>query len=393
MTDRPSPTDDMGSAPPPVDGGSPPRLTLVISSLRAGGAERTMALLANHWAGVGRDVTLLTFSAPDEAPFFPVDARVRLVPLALDRPSPNLLVGLVANLRRARTLRRAIATSRPGVVISFMDRTNALVLVATVGLPVPIVVSERSDPSRERVERHWAVLRDLTYRRAARVVALSEASLSYFSAAIRRRGRVIPNPVVPPADRGAPETGDLGPPPTIVAMGRLSREKGFDLLLEAFARLEPARRGWTLEIWGEGPARADLEGLRASLGLADTVRLPGLTTRPGPALARSALFVLSSRHEGFPAVLGEAMALGLPVVAFDCPSGPRELIRHEVDGLLVPADDVVALAAAMKRVLTDDALRARLADRAPEVLDRYSLERVMGLWDGLIGETIAERAA
>lgn len=353
-----------------------------------------MAVLADHWASTGRAVTLLTFTPPDEAPFFPVDPRVTLVRLDLDRPSRTVIDGVLANVWRARALRRAIRASRPDIVLSFMDRTNVLTLVATVGLGVPVIVEEHNDPAEERMNPLWAFLRDLTYRRASSVVALSRTALSYFDGPVRRRGRVIPNPVVAPRGGDSSSGSDAdGAGATIVAMGRLVPQKGFDLLLDALARLDPAARGWTVDIWGEGPMRGELEAARARLGLADVVRLPGVTPTPGAAMAAARLFVLSSRYEGFPTVLGEAMGAGRPVVAFDCPSGPREMVRDGIDGLLVPDGDVAALAAAIERVLTDDALRAALAGHAPEILERFGIERVAAQWDELFDACLAARTA
>jgi glycosyltransferase involved in cell wall biosynthesis len=383
----------MPTADPPADpaGSRAQRLTLVIPSLRSGGAERVMAVLADHWAASGRTVTLLTFTPPDEAPFFPVDLRVQHVRLDLDRPSRSIIDGIGANLRRARTLRRAVRASRPDVVLSFMDRTNVLTLVATIGLAVPVIVQEHNDPAEEPMSRPWAFLRRVTYRRAASVVALSATALSYFDGPIRRRGRVIPNPVVRPRGAGV-VAADSHPGPTIVAMGRLVPQKGFDLLLEAVARLDPVGRGWTIDIWGEGSMRPELEAARERLGLTEVVRLPGVTPTPGAAMVAARLFVLSSRYEGFPTVLGEAMAAGLAVVAFDCPSGPREMVRDGVDGLLVPDGDLDALAAALERVLTDEPLRASLAVRAPEILERFGIDRIAERWDDLFSAVLPRAA-
>jgi glycosyltransferase involved in cell wall biosynthesis len=169
-------------------------------------------------------------------------------------------------------------------------------------------------------------------------------------------------------------------------MGRLVPQKGFDRLLEAFASIARERPGWSLTIHGEGPQRLPLTERTESLGLAGQVRFPGVTDDPAAALADADLFVLSSRWEGFPTVLGEAMALGRPVVAFDCPSGPADLIRDGLDGVLVPRDDIAALASAMASLIDDPTRRAALAARAPEVLERFGLTAILARWDELFAE-------
>jgi glycosyltransferase involved in cell wall biosynthesis len=220
---------------------------------------------------------------------------------------------------------------------------------------------------------------------------------------------VIPNPVLRPEDPRDEQTDGIGKQTgdfrqqsdgdrktghrTIISMGRLAYEKGFDLLIYAFASVAARHPAWGLRIFGEGPLRSELETLALRLGLSERVSFPGFTSRPAEAMRQSDLFVLPSRSEGFGNVLTEAMACGLPVVGFDCPSGPRHIIRDGVDGVLVPPRDVPALAAALERLMGDDAARARLAANAPDVLERFGLEKVMAMWEQLVtSEAFAPKA-
>jgi glycosyltransferase involved in cell wall biosynthesis len=144
-------------------------------------------------------------------------------------------------------------------------------------------------------------------------------------------------------------------------------------------------------IWGEGDQRAPLEAMRDRLGLTDRVALPGLTERPGQWVDDAALFVLSSRFESFGNVVTEAMAAGLPVIVTDCPWGPGEIVRHGVDGWLVPPEDVAALAEGLDLLMADDELRARLAEAARRNVRRFDRETVMKMWDDLLGSLRPDR--
>lgn len=359
-------------------------ITLVIPSLTSGGAERVMATMANYWANHGKRITLLTMDDGAEPPFYALHDAVCHRQLRLAKPSSGAIAAIKNNIVRIRALRRAIVDSRPEAVISFLDTTNVATLIATRGLGIPVIVEEHTDPAQKSLGGGWKRLRRALYPRADHVVVLSNNALAYFPLAIRKRASVIPNPIAiePPSGKIARGAGR-----TLIAMGRFGPEKGFDLLLDAFARIADRHPCWNLVIWGDGNLRIELENQRDRLGLAGRVSMPGRTQAPHDELRRADLFVMSSRREGFPMALGEAMACGLPAVSTDCPSGPRQIIRPGVDGLLVPPEDANALAAALDQVMGDDALRARLAAHAPEVLDRFGLEPVMARWDELLEQT------
>jgi glycosyltransferase involved in cell wall biosynthesis len=331
---------------------------------------------------------VVTLAKSADEQFFDVDPRVHVKHLDLYRPSRGLREGIRANLRRVRTLRRAIRASRPDAVLAFTLETNVLTLLASLGPGVPVVVEEHIFSSWPPLKLRWRLLRLVTYPLASSVVALTPSALATLGLARGRRGRVVPNPVLAPP----PSTVSPADPPVIVAMGRLVPQKGFDMLLDAFAPVAARHPEWSLEIWGEGPDRQELELRRDELGLASRVRFPGITPDAHDVLRRASIFAMSSRREGFPMVLGEAMACGVAVVSFDCPSGPRELIRDGIDGLLIPPDDVEAFAGGMERLIDDRDLASRLASRAPEVVERFSLSSVLELWDDIFVEVGATSA-
>ncbi len=358
-------------------------IALVISSLDGGGAERVLSELANDWATAGRIVTLITLG-PAGADRYPLHAAVRRIGLGLTATSADARAALRHNWERIRRLRATLKDATPDLILSFMDTTNVLTILASTGLEIPVVVSERIDPRYQSIGTAWDGLRRLLYRRAAALVVQSGSVRDWARRLMPDRAiRVIPNPVRPaPARNGASQPA-ANSPPRIVAMGRLTHQKGFDVLLRAFAKCVTAYPEWKLTILGEGVERARLELLTTTLGLAGRVDFLGHVTNPHRYLAEADLFVLPSRYEGFPNALLEAMALGVPVIAADCPSGPREIVRTGIDGLLVPPDDVPALHLALTSLMADTAARQRLGARAMEVSERFSADKIRALWDQL----------
>jgi len=360
------------------------RIALVISSLGPGGAERVMSLLAGGLAVRGHEVWLITLAASGND-FFVVDPRVRRLGLDLMGDSGTAFEALRANAQRVRTLRRAISTIEPHVVLSFVTRMNVLAILAFMGLPARVVVSERVDPASHREERIWAALRSIAYHRADALVVQTEAAAHWFR---RRLGKrlavtVIPNPVDPAGD-SLPCSVEV-PRPFMLAAGRLVHQKGFDILIRAFATVARECGQLRLAIAGEGPAAQALRDLVAELRLDSRVVFLGQVRELKTLMQQAEGFILSSRYEGFPNVLLEALASGLPVVATDCPGGPREILRDGEFGLLVPCEDPPALAAALRRLATDADLRSRLSARAPLAIAPYALARVAAQWEAVLG--------
>lgn len=360
------------------------RVTAVISSLGRGGAERVLSQLTRRWAAQGDTVTLVTLAARStDREVLPGVERV-----ALDRmgTSRTAVGSLLRSLGRVRALRRAIRASRPDVVLAFMTPTTVLVLLACRGLDVPVVVAERVDPAAYIVPRYVRWLRRQLYPRAACVVAqTARAAEALRALAPGCRTEVVRGFVQAP-DATRREAGQA-----FVAVGRLVHQKGFDLLLRSFAMSAPSLPTWRLRIVGDGPEEPALRALAESLGVGARVELTGGKERPWEHLPEDGVFVLSSRFEGFPNALLEAMAMGLPPVAFDCPSGPAEIIDHGHNGLLVPAEDVGALASAMTRLALSREERLRLGDAAVNVRNTWGEADALAAW-GAVLQAAARRA-
>jgi glycosyltransferase involved in cell wall biosynthesis len=365
------------------------KVMFVIQSMVAGGAERVAATLINHWVNAGDDltVTLVTVASP-ETDFYEVDKRVARVALDLSCPTRSWRHFLVKNLRIVRRLRQLMRHIEPDVVLSFLDYVNLRVLLAALGTRIPVVVEEHIDPEQSMIGKMVGVLRWLLYRRASAVVVLTSEITQWARRIVSmNKIHVIPNPISDQflmASSRVPGRGHR-----IVGMGRLEAQKGFDLLLRAFAHCAKAHPDWTLDIVGEGSERDRLRALADDLGIADKLRLPGIVKHPERLLQQADLFVLSSRYEGFPMALLEAMTCGLPVVSFDCRTGPREMIKNGVNGLLVAPDDVDALAEAMARLMGSEDERKRLGKQAVAVANEFSVARVAQMWRSVFDQIVS----
>jgi GalNAc-alpha-(1->4)-GalNAc-alpha-(1->3)-diNAcBac-PP-undecaprenol alpha-1,4-N-acetyl-D-galactosaminyltransferase len=364
----------------PLDGdGSAPTVLLVIGTLRGGGAERQLSDMANYWSDKGWNVILATWSGPDLADFYPLRASVIRKHLSVDMAGISALPRLRANLRRILKLRKLLASTRPHAVLSFVTESNLLAILAGIGFDTRLVVSERVQPAlHTSLARIWRILRSLLYVRADDVVAQTRDAADWLEVHCRRPVIVIPNALRPLPEPSREKR------PLIVAVGRLTYQKGFDVLLRAFARVAPRFSGWNLAIIGEGDERGSLKRLCGELLLDDRVEFVGQTHDIVDWMAHAGLVVQPSRFEGFPNVLLESMGLGAAVISADCRSGPSEMITEGVNGRLVPIDDVDTLASVMTDLISSPDERERLGRAASGVRECYRQDKVMLKWEACL---------
>lgn len=363
-----------------------PHVAFVLQGLGAGGSERIVSLVSSHLAEKGWTVTIFAFEDVSATPYYRHHQAVRIVQLGLKARKMGPFSSIGALFARASALRAGFKNASPDLIVSFLTRTNVMSVIAARGLRIPVVVSERNNPELQTVGPVWERLRRWTYPRAVGLITMTRGAMEYFPKRMRRREWVIPNPAVLPAAARAHRPEGR----TICAVGRMVPQKGFDMLLDAFALLAAGHPEWNLVIWGDGPDRPALLDQRSKLGLDDRVSLPGITNTPGAWLADADMFVLSSRFEGWGLVLGEAMAAGLPVVSFDCKWGPAEMITHEESGLLVPDGNVAALAQELGRLCSDEPLRARLGVAAHMAMKRFSPDHVLAHWHQVLEDSLQQ---
>lgn len=355
-------------------------VTIFLPSLAGGGAERCVGIVANGLAARGVPVTLALAKA--EGPYLPdVGPGVRVLDFGVGS-AWRALPALVRHLRKERPAALLSAMNHANVVAALAHRLARSQgrLVLSERAHLGSVLAEFPGPSM-RVTRS---LMRITYPWADLIVTVSDGvaeDLRQHLPLDARRIVTIHNPVVDEALRRKSELGPAHPwlasreVPVLLAAGRLIAQKDFATLLEAFARLRRQRPARLL-ILGEGELRSALEAHAQRLGISEDVAMPGFDPNPFAAMRAASLFVLSSRFEGLPGVLIQAMACGARVVSTDCPSGPREVLEDGRWGALVPVGDAAALADAIAAALDQQDppdVRARAAEFSEErAVARYA---------------------
>lgn len=380
------------------------KVFFVIPTLRGGGAERVVLHITRYLDRNKFEPRLSIFERGGE---LWQDLPLDLQPLILKEGKlrylysffpPSILFPFAKLLRK----------ERPDVIMSFTWYSNAIAIGARFlsGLNCKIIVSERTSIATYiYLNRLAHLLRNFIirflYPKADLIISpakeIAESLVSSYGIP-REKVRVVHNPVdlniiYEKAKENVEHPWFEKEGNIIVAVGRLGREKGFSWLIKAVSYLSRNNIDCRLVILGEGSERKNLEVLIKELGLEKRVELVGFQENPYKYLSHSTIFVLSSLYEGFPNVLLEALALGVPSIATRCPTGPEEIITDEVNGILVPPADEKALTDAIKRLLLDEDLRKRLSDAGKKRAEDFGVEKIIKQYEEVIERVCAESAA
>jgi glycosyltransferase involved in cell wall biosynthesis len=361
------------------------RAVFAIKSLNTagGGAERVLAEVVNGLANRGHKLSVVTFDGPGSS-FYPLSDAVQRYDLDVGRVGESTPRGeLVAAVPR---LRGTVTSLRPDVVVGFMHSMFVPLGFALLGSGLPMVASEHVGMHHYRtVPLQRALLEAGPWLAVASTIPSDEVRAA-FPARLRRRMVTIQNPVAPPQADGHVRQPNGHSKGLILAVGRFFVEKNHKDLIAAFSQVAMHFDGWTLRLAGDGALRDELERQARDLGLDSKVQFAGTVRDIASEYAEADIVAVPSLHESFGLVTAEALAAGRPVVGFaDCP-GTRELVKHELNGLLVGVepDRASALAAGLRRLMADEELRDRLGEAGPASVDRFSPGRVVDRWEQLL---------
>lgn len=361
------------------------KLAFYIGSLRKGGAERVFVNLAEYFREEGYRVVMVTQYQKEEEYTLPDGVERVLSDIGEEEVSSSRVVNF---LRRLKKLHAIWKTQEPDLVLSCIGKNNFMAIVTAMGTRTKPVVSVVGEAKEEYPGKGMRMLADLLFSCAPGIVLQTERSRSFFCKKVGEKAVILPNSLNPdfirPRYEGEREK-------KIVSVGRMDANKNHEMQLRAFAALKDRYAGYELVIYGDGELRNYIEETAKELGIADRVLLPGVVPDVAAHIERASLFLLTSYSEGVSNALIEALALGLPVIATDVPSGgTEELMKDGENGLVIPPGDLEALKGAMDRLLGDAAYADALGREAARIQEKLSPERVNPLWKAYFERIINE---
>ena len=353
------------------------KIAYVIASLGGGGAEHVMVNIISHHSKRGHPVVVITLDPPSD------NEKYKLPSPAVRYISPQVSIkgrfsGLIRCLHHIRYIRRILVMEKPFCVLSFMTPTNLFVIIACLSLPSRCVVSERVHPAHYSYGRIYAILRDLLYPLSDAVVVQTDEIAQWFRNRIRPKIHVVPNCVL----RVCKRLESKALYKTVIAVGRLDHQKGFDLLLQSFVQIHNTFPDWKLKIIGDGPLKQALLVLSDTLGLSSAVTFLPFTGDLCSHFQTASVAVQPSRFEGFPNTLLEVMAAGLCVIASD--KAGAMLISNNKNGLLFESENIELLSSLLYQVISDSSLRSMLSRNATNVITDYNCASIYKKWDAIL---------
>lgn len=338
------------------------KIVFVIPNMTGGGTERVISLLANEYVNRGIEVAIMMFAGKESA--YPLDPRVELFSVS-EQSHGNPVI----QLKRLWYMKRYFRKNKGCCIFSFSVMGTIFSAATIWGCHCSMFVSERNDPRKGR----QGLLRDLAYSRAVKIAVQTKECASYFPEFLQKKIVIISNPV----DTSLPKPIMGERQKTVVFVGRLHKQKNPELLLSAFEEFVKEFPEYKLHIYGKGELEAELKAKTRYLGIDDKVVWHGFCPDARMQIVGAGMYVLPSKFEGISNSMLEAMAMGVPVIATDCPiGGAAAYIDNEKNGLLIPVDDKDKLVQAMKRLAADTKFASFVSYHAAQVREQYPIQKI-----------------
>ena len=370
----------------------------IACTCHSGGMERVLTNKANYLARHGYEIVVVTTDQRGKQPFFPLEPSIRSIDLGINYDENNgksflnkLLHYPVKQALHRKRLKAVLMKERPDVTVSMFNNDAGFIPGIKDGsaklLEIHFSKFKRLQYGRKglwRLADRWRSKQDeKTVRKFDRFVVLTEEDKAYWGN--------LPNiMVIPNAISGIPAGTALLENKRVIAVGRYTYQKGFERLVDAWHLLASRFPDWKLDIIGDGEERPLLEQRIRSYGLERQVTLTRPTQEIGKVYQEASILASSSRYEGLPMVLLEAQAFGLPIVAFQCKCGPKDIVSDGMNGYLVPEGDTAGMAQRLEILMKDEALRKRMGLKAKESALRFNEEVIMKKWMNIF-QTLKER--
>lgn len=352
------------------------KIMFVIGSLARGGAEKVMSILASQCAEIGTDVSLVLLDDAERC--YLVSDMVKIYQVCHRR---NKIVDCV------KQLRRFIKEVDPDIIVPFLPIVTLCTMIANIGAGKRIIMSERADPNINIREIQAGIKYKATHILMRKIgmfyladymVFQTPDAQSYYGKKALKKGTVIPNPL----DTSAlPERFEGEREKKIIAAGRFSEEKNFPMLIRSFARFRKEFPEYTLELYGEGGLRGQLEALCKELNVEDSVLMPGFVSDLADRMVNAAMYVSTSNHEGISNSMLEALGMGVPTIVTDCPvGGAKMFVKTDKNGVLIDMEDEDALFNAMVKIASNKEYAEKISKNAVKIREELSAEKITEKW-------------
>jgi len=357
------------------------KIGFVIGGLTSGGAERVISTLSNDLIEKF-EITIITLTK--SKPFYPLDERIKVISCSDKSKKPkSFLESVQLNYKLARQISKITKEEKIEVLIGFITSANVLTVIASKITGIPAIISERNNPKVEYVPKFWRVLRHFLYPRANTLVLQTKGVKALYEKRISPKKLVIlPNPISRELTALKKDLEQKNREKIILTVGRLHFQKRQDMIIRAFAKLNT--KGWKLLIVGYGEERKELEDLIEQNKLTDKIEIISKVKNIHEYYNKSSIFVLSSRNEGFPNALLEAMHFGLATISTDCEFGPADIIENGENGFLIDVDGREELIDRLAELMDDETLRQKFSRNAVESTRKYVAKNVVNQWEQLI---------